>query len=383
MVSISPTTRTRRSPYYEATIADGVTAMMVYNRMLMPAGFGDPVAEYRRLTEGVSMWDVAVERQVQLRGPDAARLAQILSTRDVSRCTEGQGRYVALCNHRGTIINDPILLRIDDDCFWFSIADSDVGLWAATIAGERGLDVEVSEPDVSPLAVQGPLATEVVSAMFGDWVRDLRPFAFASADLDGIPLKVARSGWSKQGGFELYLMDGSRGIELWNLVKEAGRPWGIGPGSPNASERIESGLLSWGGDTDADTNPFEVRLGRYVDLDVPDEVIGITALRRVAAEGPRRHQVGIVLDGDTPRPTHDRWYEVESDGRGVGSMTCGTWSYGLGRNIGFGLLTTSCTPGDRVEVCLADGRRGATLTTLPFPRPHQPGQSADGTSASA
>ena len=170
MVSISPTTRTRRSPYYEATIADGVTAMMVYNRMLMPAGFGDPVAEYRRLTEGVSMWDVAVERQVQLRGPDAARLAQILSTRDVSRCTEGQGRYVALCNHRGTIINDPILLRIDDDCFWFSIADSDVGLWAATIAGERGLDVEVSEPDVSPLAVQGsglysPLAIVIIGGL--------------------------------------------------------------------------------------------------------------------------------------------------------------------------------------------------------------------------
>lgn len=369
MTTVSPTTRTRHSPYFDAVAAEGVTAMTVYNHMLMPAGFGDPVAEYRRLTEGVSMWDVAVERQVQLRGPDAARLAQILTTRDVSRCTEGQGRYVALCNHRGTLINDPILLKIDEDCFWFSIADSDVGLWASSIAGERGLDVEVSEPDVSPLAVQGPLATDVVAAMFGDWTREMRPFAFASVDLEGIPLKVARSGWSKQGGYELYLMDGARGVELWNLVKEAGRPWGIGPGSPNVSERIESGLLSWGGDTDADTNPFEVRLGRYVDLDLPDDVIGIAALRRIAAEGPRRHQVGLVLDGDEPRPTHDQWHDVWSDGGRVGSMTCGTWSYGLRRNIGFGLVATSCTPGDRVEVALADGRRGATVTTLPFPRP--------------
>jgi aminomethyltransferase len=368
MVTISPTTRTRRSPYYDATVADGVSAMMVYNRMLMPAGYGDPVAEYRRLTEGVSMWDVACERQVQLRGPDAAKLAQVLAPRDVSKCTETQGRYVALCNHRGTIINDPILMRVDEDCFWFSIADSDVGLWATTIAGERGLDVDVSEPDVSPLAVQGPLAVEVVAAMFGAWVRDLRPFGFRSTEVEGIPVKVARSGWSKQGGFELYLTDGSRGTELWNLVKEAGKPWEIGPGSPNASERIESGLLSWGGDTDADTNPFEVRLGRYVDLDVPDDVIGIAALRRIAAEGPKRHQLGIVLDGTEQRPTHDRWYTVTSDGRPVGSMTNGTWSYGLRRNIGFGLLAVSSAPGDRVEVATAAGTVGGTLTTLPFPR---------------
>jgi glycine cleavage system aminomethyltransferase T len=368
MISISATTRIRRSPYYQSTVSAGVESAMPYNRMLMPTGYGDPVAEYRRLTQGVSMWDVACERQVQLRGRDARKLAQILSTRDVSKCVEGQGRYVALCNHRGTIINDPVLMQIEDDCFWFSIADSDVGFWANAIAGERGLDVEISEPDVSPLAVQGPSAEDVVAAVFGDWVRGLRYFGFADADIDGIRVKVARSGWSKQGGFELYLLDGSRGVELWNIVAEAGAPWEIGPGCPNLSERVENGLLSWGGDTDADTNPFEVRLGRFVDLDVPDDTIGIAALRKVAAEGPKRHQLGIVLDGDDPCPVHDRWYDVRVDGTKVGDITNGTWSYKLERNIGFGLLSVSCNVGQRVEVDTARGVVGGLVTAIPFER---------------
>lgn len=369
MISIFPTTRVRRSPYFDATVADGATAMMPYNRMLMPTSYGDPEAEYRRLTEGVSMWDVACERQIQIAGPHAERLVQILTTRDVSKCLEGQGRYVAVCNHRGTILNDPVLMKIDDDRYWFSIADSDVGGWASAIAAERGLVVEVSEPDVSPLAVQGPDAQDVVASMCGDWVRELRYFGFRDAEIDGIPLKIARSGWSKQGGYELYLMDGSRGVELWNLVKEAGRPWGIGPGTPNPSERIESGLLSWGGDTDAHTNPFEVRMERFVDLDVPDDVVGIAALRAIAAQGPRRHQLGVVLDGDVPRPTHARWHDVLVDGRRVGDLTCGTWSYKLKRNIGFGLVSIDCAPGQRVQIDLTDRVAGATLVDLPFEAP--------------
>lgn len=369
MISISPTTRVRRSPYFDATVSAGVTSMMTYNRMLMPTGYGDPEAEYQRLTTGVSMWDVACERQIQLRGPDAQRLAQILSTRDISKCVEGQGRYVALCNHRGVILNDPILMKIDDDCYWFSIADSDVGLWAATIAAERGLAVEVSEPDVSPLAVQGPHAEDTIASLLDDSVRSLRYFGFADYEVDGIPLRVARSGWSKQGGFELYLLDGTLGVELWNRVAEAGEPWGIGPGCPNLSERVENGLLSWGGDTDDDTNPFEVRLGRFVDLDVPDDVIGIAALRRIAAEGPTRHQLGIVLEGGEPRPVHTRWHSVRRGGDLVGHMTNGTWSYKLERNIGFGLLSVACTVGDLITVDIDGVDIAGVVVDIPFERP--------------
>ncbi len=366
MADIFPHASVRRSPYYEATVADGATVFHPYNRMLIPFGFGDPEGEYRRLTEGVSMWDVAGQRQIQLRGPDAGDLAQILCVRDLTSCVEGQGKYVAVCSHSGTLINDPVLLKIDNNCYWLSIADSDIRMWATCIAAERSLAVEVTELDVSPLAVQGPLAEDVVASILGDWVRDLRYFWFRDADIDGIPVKVARSGWSKQGGFELYLMDGKRGLELWNLVKAAGQPWGIGPGYPNPSERIESGLLSWGGDVDLWTNPFEVRLDRFVDLDVPDDVIGVEPLRQIAADGPTRHQLGVVMAGETPQPGHERWYEIQRNGLKVGDLTNGTWSYKLQRNIGFGLVSTDCQVGDTVQVAKGHQLIEAKLTDIPF-----------------
>ncbi len=363
---ITPSARLRSSPYYEATLADGACAFTTYNSMLMPTGFGDAEAEYWRIIKGVSQWDVAVERQVQIKGPDAGRLAQILAPRDLSGMEAGQGKYVALCDHEGVLINDPVLLKRDDDLYWLSIADSDVWLWARALAAERALDVEISEPDVSPMAVQGPLAENVVAAIFGDWVRDLRRFRFRDAETDGIPVSVSRSGWSRQGGFEIYLRDGSRGVDLWNIVREAGRPWDIGPGNPNWSERVESGLLSCGGDTDRHTNPFEVRLERFVDLDVPDDTIGIASLRRVAAEGPARRQLGVRLDGASPAETEFRWSRIGHDGRQVGHLTNCAWSYRLRRNIGFALVEAGMQPGQRVQVERADGPVDGTLCSLPF-----------------
>ena len=366
MFGITASARLRPSPYFDATLAAGVTAFTTYNHMLMPTSFGNPEAEYWRILRGVSQWDVAVERQVELRGRDAGRLAQILSPRDLGRCTVGQGKYVPLCNHAGTLINDPILLKLDEDRYWFSIADSNIWFWARAIAAERGLTVEVGEPDVSPLAVQGPKAEDVVASMFGDWVRALKYFWFREATIEGIPLVVARSGWSKQGGFELYLMDGTQGAKLWNIVREAGRRWDIGPGAPNACERIESGLLSYGGDSDDATNPYEVRLGRYIDLDVPDDVVGIKALRKIHAAGPRRHQLGAVLEREEPTALGFRWHPIVRGGKKVGDLTNCVWSYRLKKNIGFALISTTCAAGDAVEV-IKDGRTvAATLTTLPF-----------------
>jgi glycine cleavage system aminomethyltransferase T len=366
MQSIYPSARLRPSPFYEATLKEGVTSFTTYNNMLMPTGFGRPEEEYWRLINGVALWDVAVERQVQLKGPDAGRLAQILSPRDLSKCVEGQGKYVALCNHSGTLINDPILLKRADDLYWFSIADSNILFWARAIAAERGLNVEITEPDVSPLAVQGPRAGDVVASVFGDWVHGLKHFWFRETELNGIPVAVARSGWSKQGGFEIYLMDGSRGAELWNIVKEAGKPFDIGPGNPNTHERIESGLLSYGGDTDDSTNPFEVRLGRYINLDVPDDTIGIEALRKISAEGPKRQQLGIVMDDEKPSGPSFVWFHVSRDGRKIGSMTNIIWSYRLKKNIGFGLVESAAKAGDRIEVMRNERAEPATLTELPF-----------------
>ncbi len=366
MFSIFPTARLRPSPFYEAARAEGMVTGFVYNRMIMPTSYGDPEAEYWRIINGVSQWDVGVERQVQLRGPDAARLAQILSPRDLSSCQPGQGKYVPLCNHRGTIINDPIVLKLADDLYWLSIADSDMWLWAGAIAAERGLQVEVSEPDVSPMALQGPKAEDVVASVLGDWVRGLKYFWFREAEIAGIPIVVQRSGWSKQGGFELYLRDGTKGTALWNIFREAGQPWGIGPGAPATAERTESGLVSVGGDTDDHTNPFEVRLGKYVNLDVADDVVGIQALRRIKAAGIRRHQLGLVLDGATPEPLGFQREVIVLDGSAVGMMTNCVWSPRMECNIGYALIDVVARAGDRVTVQRPSGPVSARLVELPF-----------------
>jgi glycine cleavage system aminomethyltransferase T len=366
MFGITPSARLRPSPFYEATLADGVTAFTTYNHMLMPTSFGSPEEEYWRLVKGVSQWDVACERQVQLEGPDAGRLAQILSPRGLAHCKVGQGKYVPLCNHAGVLINDPIVLKLEEDRYWFSIADSNIWFWARAIAAERRLKVEVCEPDVSPLAVQGPKAEDVVASIFGDWVRALKYFWFQETKIEGIPLAVARSGWSKQGGFELYLMDGTQGTKLWNIVKEAGKRWQIGPGNPNFCERVESGLLSYGGDTDEATNPFEVRMEKYVDLDVPDDVIGIEALRRIYAAGARRHQLGVVLEGEEPTALGFHWHSILKNGQKVGQLTNCVWSYRLKKNIGFALIARHCAEGDRVDVVKEGRTLSGTLKKLPF-----------------
>ncbi|MEZ4605792.1 MAG: glycine cleavage T C-terminal barrel domain-containing protein [Deinococcales bacterium] len=363
-----PSTRVRPSPFYEITLSEGVTGFSAYNHMFMPTGYGDPEGEYWRLIRSVSMWDVAVERQVQLKGPDAAVLAQILSSRDLSNCKIGQGKYVAICNHDGILINDPILLKLEPQLFWLFIADSNIWFWARAIAAERKLKVEISEPDVSPLAIQGPKAEDVTAALFGDWVRGLKYFWFKETYLEDIPLVLARSGWSKQGGFELYLRDSGKAQKLWQRVKEAGQPWGIGPGSPNPAERIESGLLSYGGDTDENTNPFEVRLGKYVNLDLPDEVIGMKALKKIHQQGPKRHQLGMVLELPQAPPPQYRWKAIYKNGNKVGDMTASIWSWRLEKAIAYALISRDCQAGDRVEVEVesAAGLIGATLCELPF-----------------
>jgi len=358
----------RKSPYFDATVRDGVRSFSVYNHMLIPGHFGDPEGEYDRLIHGVAMWDVAAQRQVELRGPDARRLAQYLTPRNLSKTRVGQGRYVPLCNHDGHVINDPVLLKLSEERYWLSVADSDIHLWAAAIGRERGWDVTVSEPDVSPLAIQGPKAVDVAAALFGDKVRDFKYFGFEQTELDGIPLVLARSGWSKQGGFELYLMDSTQGDALWDKVKVAGQPFGIGPGAPNDTERLESGLISYGADMRLQThpaNPFEMGFGKLVDLDGGHDFIGRDALIRIAEQGVQRQLVGLFIDGKPELPGHQ--VPLLRDGRDVGYVSEFAWSKRLGRTIGVALMATTAMDAPGALTMRVGGTTYPTeITDIPF-----------------
>ncbi|WP_068299788.1 glycine cleavage T C-terminal barrel domain-containing protein [Pararhodobacter sp. CCB-MM2] len=358
----------RKSPYYEATIRAGVRSFSVYNHMLIPAHFGDPEGEYRRLMEGVAMWDVAAQRQVELNGPDAAKLAQYLTPRNLAGTKLGQGRYVPICDYDGHLINDPVLLKLSDTRFWLSVADSDIHLFAQAIAREKGWNVKVLEPDVSPLAIQGPKATDLVAQMFGDWVRELKYFWFRETELDGIPMVLARSGWSKQGGFELYLTDATKGEALWDKVAEAGRAFGIGPGAPNDIERIESGLVSYGSDmrlqvTPAD--PFEMGLGALVDLEGGHDFVGRAALMAKAKTPPVRRRVGLWVEGRPEAAGNP--VALMHGGKEVGVMSDLAYSPRLGRSIGMALLASDIPLGAvGLTAALPSGAVAVTPTELPF-----------------
>ena len=366
-LSLSLGPRVRKSPFFEAARADGLAAASVYNHMYMPTSYGDPAAEYDRLINGVAMWDVAVERQVALKGPDAMALARYLTPRNLDGLKIGQGKYAPICNFEGALINDPVLLQVSDDEFWFSIADSDITLWAGGIAGARGMNVEVFEPDVSPLAIQGPKSFDVVASLCGDWIRDLKYFAFRDFDLQGIPLVVARSGWSKQGGFEFYLRDGSRGEELWNIVKEAGAPYNIGPGTPNYVERVESGLISYGADTDQASNPFEYGLGKFMDIDQPHDFAGKRALQAIRDAGVTRRFMGLLIDGSDFTGTNENRWDLSWNGANAGYLCASAYSPRKKANIAVAMVhVDAIESGQRITVHADGGDRTAEVVELPI-----------------
>ncbi len=361
-------TRTRHSPFFEATGAAGVQAFTVYNKMLLPTVYKSAEEDYWPIINAVSMWDVAGERQVELIGPDALALVTLMTPRDLSTMKIGQCKYVPLCDERGGIVNDPVLLKLAEDHYWLSIADSDVLLWAMGLARGFGFDVVCTEPDVSPLAIQGPLANDVAADLFGDWVRELKFFWFREFDFGRIPLVIARSGWSKQGGFELYLRDRAFGTELWERVAEAGAPYGIQPGAPSAMERIEGGLLSYGNDMTIHNNPFEVGLGRYCALDQEADFLAKEALIEIRASGVTKRQIGIRIGGE-PIAGNSRWWRVlDDEGQRIGTVTSACHSPRLQENIALSIMNIAHQePGMSASVELVSGElRPATLTALPF-----------------
>ena len=360
-------TQIRKSPYFDATVRWGATGFSVYNHMYIPRAFGDPVQNFWNLVNDAILCDVAVERQVEITGPDAARFVQLLTGRDLSEMAVGQCKYILITNQAGGLLNDPVLLRLDEQRFWISLADSDILLWAQGVAVHSGLDVAIHEPDVSPLQLQGPRSGAIMQALFGECIGDLRYYWLRELELDDIPLVVSRTGWSSELGYELYLQDGTHGDELWERIMAVGGPLGLKPGHTSSIRRIEGAMLSYRADADIDTNPFELGLDRLVDLDMDADFIGKAALTRIKQAGVRRRQVGLVIDGDPLAGPNTSFWPVGRNGDVIGKVTSAVHSPRLERNIALAMVSVDAAAlGTRVDVATDTGSNRATVVERPF-----------------
>ena len=361
--------RTRRTPFSPRVEELGVAGYTVYNHMLLATAFRGVAEDYHHLKNHVQIWDVGCERQVELKGPDAARLVQLMTVRDLSNTQIGQGLYAPLVDVDGGMINDPVIQKLEEDRFWLSVADSDVWLWARGLAYGLGLDVAVSEPDVWPLAIQGPKADALVTAAFGDAVSGIRFFGFQPVNFRGHDFIIARSGWSKQGGFEIYVDRADLALDLWDFLWDAGQPFNVGPGCPNLIERIEGGLLSYGNDMTSENNPLECGLDRYCHTHGTFESLGREAVARIHDEGVKRKVRGLRIDGDPVKSCVEPW-GVHDGSNAIGQVTSAAWSPDFGCNVAFAMLNRGFwSPGQSVRVKTLDGERGGIVSDLPFPRP--------------
>ena len=360
-------TQIRKSPYFDATVRWGAKAFSVYNHMYIPRDFGDPEQNFWNLVDQAILCDVAVERQVEITGPDAAKFTQMLTCRDLSTMAVGQCKYILITNADGGILNDPILLRLAENHFWISLADSDILLWAQGVAVHSGLNVKIKEPDVSPLQLQGPNSGLIMQALFGDSIADLRYYWLRELELEGIPLVVSRTGWSSELGYELYLRDGSKGDQLWELIMAEGAPHGLKPGHTSSIRRIEGGMLSYHADADIETNPFELGFDRLVNLDMDAEFIGKAALRQIKHDGPKRKQVGLVLDCAPLTGPNTTFWGIQQDGAPIGKVTSAVYSPRLKQNIALAMVATDAAIlGAEVEVLTHTGMVKATVVERPF-----------------
>ena len=360
-------TQIRKSPYFDSTVKWGATGFSVYNHMYIPRDFGSPEQNFWNLIEKSILCDVAVERQVEITGPDAYKFIQLLTPRDLSKLSIGQCKYVLIVNNDGGILNDPVLLRLAENHFWLSLADSDVLLWAQGVAINSGLDVKISEPDVSPLQLQGPTSQEIMVKLFGEDIRDLKYYWLREYKLDGIPLIVSRTGWSSELGYEIYLRDGSKGNELYEKIMAAGKEHGIQPGHTSSIRRIEGGMLSYHADADIHTNPYELGFDRLVNLETDIDFIGKEALRKIKQNGIKRKQVGLIIDCDPLSGPNTTFWPIEKNGKKIGKVTSAVYSPRLKKNIALAMIEINYSElGNQLDVQTHEGKYSATIVEKPF-----------------
>ena len=304
-------TQIRKSPFFDATVRWGAQGFSTYNHMYIPRDFGDPEENFWNLINEAILCDVAVERQVQIKGPDASKFVQMMSPRDLSSMKVGQCKYVILVNESGGILNDPVMLKIAEDCYWFSLADSDILFWAQGLAANSNYDVEITEPDVSPLQLQGPKSRDIMISLFGDSINDLKYFWFQPYKLGNINLIISRTGWSSELGYEIFLLDSSQGDDLYEALMSSGKVMGLKPGHTSTIRRIEGAMLSYHADMDINTNPFELGLDKFIDIDAGFDFIGKTALKEILENGIKRKQVGLIINSEPLEGPNTRFWDVK------------------------------------------------------------------------
>ena len=360
-------TQIRKSPYFDSTVKWGATGFSVYNHMYIPRDFGDPEKNFWNLINDAILCDVAVERQVEITGPDASKFVQLLTPRDLSNLSIGQCKYVLITNNEGGLLNDPVLLRLAENHFWLSLGDSDILLWAQGVAVNSGLNVNIIEPDVSPLQLQGPKSIDIMKVLFGHEITKLKYYWLIETELNDIPLVVSRTGWSSELGYEIYLRDGSKGNELWELIMKAGKKFNLKPGHTSSIRRIEGGMLSYHADADINTNPFELGMDRLVDLSNDNEFIGKSALIKIKEKGIKRKQVGIIIDCDPLKNPNTIFWPIIKDGQNIGKITSAVYSPRLKKNIALGIVSIeNCEVGNCVDIKMLDTSNKATIVEKPF-----------------
>ena len=360
-------TQIRKSPYFDSTVKWGATGFSVYNHMYIPRDFGSPEQNFWNLIEKAILCDVAVERQVEITGPDAYKFIQLLTPRNLSKLAIGQCKYVLITNNEGGILNDPVLLRLAENRFWLSLADSDILLWAQGVAVNSGLNVKITEPDVSPLQLQGPTSAEIMVKLFGKEIKDLKYYWFKEYELDGIPLIVSRTGWSSEFGYELFLKDGSKGNQLYEKIMKAGKEYGLQPGHTSSIRRIEGGMLSYHADADINTNPYELGLDRLVDLDSEVNFIGKDALKKIKQNGIKRKQVGLELNCDPLKGPNTTFWSIHKNGKKIGKVTSAVYSPRLKKNIALAIVDINNSEnGNNLKVIINNEEINSKVIEKPF-----------------
>jgi glycine cleavage system aminomethyltransferase T len=358
----------RRSPYFEATVRAGCTSYDVYNHCLLPGYYDDPNVEYELVLNGVALWDVGAEWTIEVSGPDADRLIDMITCRDLTKCAVKQGKYMLVTAHDGGIVNDPVLLHVDESTWWMQCADSDAGLYALGVATGLGLDVDVRHPEVYPMQVQGPLSGKTLEKLVGPAIYDLKYYWCDRFEIDGRPVVISRTGFTAAPGFEVNCMAFDDGDALWEAVLAAGEEFGIRVAAPSMAKRIEAGMMNYGSDMTIDDNPFQLMgLERLVE-EQPQDYIGKEALERIRREGVSRKLVGIEFEGEGGFEIDpaDSW-PVFADGKQVGKVTDAVWSPRLERNIGYVWVSVELSePGTTLDVESQHGHLVGRTAAIPF-----------------